>query len=403
MQERFNYLLDRYRSHQTTAAELQEFYTMLSNGTYDEQFAKSIDRIYENDEYEDARGNEDKYYTAGAGERMLQNVLGTKREQLEIKTKVKQYKLWPAIAVAASVALAVCGFWFFNDGLNYNKQSQQVSYTNDIAGGNSGATLTLSNGKKITLSDQVNGELVKEGGVSISKSANGQLVYHISDGKEGRLNTKSTNTINTLTTAKGQTFQVRLPDGSLVFLNAASSLTFNSALLENGKRIVRLKGEGYFEISKDETHPFVVKTDRQEVEVLGTQFNISSYDNEEAEKTTLLEGSVRMTSAGKQEVLKPGEQGKLQGNKLSVEKVDTDLAIAWKNDDFMFKSESIEGVMRMVERWYNVEVIYVGDKTNEKFSGSVSRFDNISSLLSIIESTKAVHFKIEGRKIYVSK
>lgn len=404
MQERFTYLLDRYRSEQATEVELQEFYDMLSSGSYDELFAKTMDRIYDLEDYNYARGNEDKYYKTGAGKRILQYVLKSRSDEQIITSKRKLLKLWPRIVlVAASFALVVLGIWFFTGNFTNINHAIGNTRAQDIEPGASGATLTLSNGKKIILSDAANGELANEGGVSITKSADGKLVYHISDKKEKGLTSSSADITNTLSTNRGQTFQVRLPDGSLVFLNAASSLTYTSSLLDKGKRVVKLQGEGYFEISKDKAHPFVVKTARQEVEVLGTHFNINSYENELAEKTTLLEGSVRMTAAGRSEVLKPGEQGKLAGNKLSIDQVDIDVAVAWKNNDFMFKSESIEGVMKMVERWYNVEIIYVGAQTNEKFSGVVSRFDRVSNLLSIIESTGAAHFKIEDRKIYVSK
>nr|WP_121273628.1 FecR family protein [Pedobacter schmidteae] len=402
MQKRFVYLLNRYRSHEASVIELEEFYKMLSSGVYDELFAKSVDHIYDDEDYSDALGNEETYYAKGARTRILQHVLEFGEHTTSSSSKRKLLKIWPRLAmVAASVVLMIFGVWFFTGNHNILKPDELTSRKQDVLPGGVGATLTLSNGKKIVLSAAVHGQLAKEGGVSITKTANGQLFYVIADKKLQDLNMAGTS--NTLSTAKGQTFQLRLPDGSLVFLNAASSLTYTSSLLDKGKRVVKLQGEGYFEISKDKAHPFVVKTAKQEVEVLGTHFNINSYENEPTEKTTLLEGSVRITAGNNLETLKPGEQGKLEGNKLSIDKVDTDLAIAWKNNDFMFKSEPIDGVMRMVERWYNVEVVYIGDKTNEKFSGTVSRFDNVSSLLSIIESTGAAHFKIEGRKIYVSK
>lgn len=402
MQERFVYLLNRYRSREASVIELEEFYKMLSSGVYDELFTKSVDHIYDDEDYSDALGNEETYYTKGARTRMLQHVLEFGEHKASGGSKPQLLKIWPGLAmVAASVVLMIFGVWFFAGNHNTLKPDELASRKQDVLPGSAGATLTLSNGKKIALSAAVHGQLAKEGGVSITKTGNGQLLYVIADKKLSDLNTAGLS--NTLSTAKGQTFQLRLPDGSLVFLNAASSLTYTSSLLDKGKRVVKLQGEGYFEISKDKAHPFVVKTAKQEVEVLGTHFNINSYENEPTEKTTLLEGSVRITAGNNQETLKPGEQGKLEGNKLSIDKVDTDLAVAWKNNDFMFKSEPIDGVMRMVERWYNVEVVYIGNKTNEKFSGAVSRFDNVSSLLSIIESTGAAHFKIEGRKIYVSK
>jgi len=321
-------------------------------------------------------------------------------ENIEKQTRPKKLKLWPRIAVvAATITLIFTGLYLFR---SVQKTITPVTtiVKNDIVPGNYGATLTLANGKKIRLAEASNGQLAKEAGIVISKSTDGRLIYEIEPQVSG---SEQANTINTLSTQKGETYQVRLPDGSLVYLNAASSLTYNAALIQNGQRIVKLEGEGYFEIAKDRYHPFIVKTNKQEVEVLGTHFNISSYADDEAEKTTLLEGSVQLTAFGIKKILKPGEQGKLENGKISIYKTDPNLAVAWKNNEFVFESESIESLMKLVERWYNVEVVYIGEKTKETFSGEVSRFDNISKLLNIVESTNAAHFEIKGRKIYVSR
>lgn len=189
----------------------------------------------------------------------------------------------------------------------------------------------------------------------------------------------------------------------MVWLNAESSLTYDPALLKDGKRVVKLVGEGYFEISEDKRYPFVVQTKGQEVEVLGTHFNISSYDNDAVQKTTLLKGSIKLTSSETSRILRPGQQGKIINGEISVVEIDVDIPVAWKNSEFAFEQESIETVMKMVERWYNVETIFVGDKTSELLTGSISRFDNLSKLLKIIEATGAAHFEINGRKVYVSK
>lgn len=301
-----------------------------------------------------------------------------------------------AIGIAAAISLIAFGLFFFKyqseDAVTHPQELAA-----DVAPGTYGATLTLANGKKIRLTKASNGELAKESGVSVSKSAGGKLVYTI----EG--NVAEGNAQHTFSTAKGETYEVRLPDGSSVHLNAVSSLTYKAALVEDGKRVVKLSGEAYFEVAKDRQHPFIVKTEHQQVEVLGTHFNLSSYPDDDIEKATLLEGSVKVTASGSSKILKPGQQSRLFEGKLNVSETDTDLAVAWKNNEFIFESETIENVMKMVERWYNVEVIYVGERTSERFSGGVSRFDNVSRVLEILESTRTSHFKIQGRKIYVSK
>ncbi|MDR6781477.1 transmembrane sensor [Pedobacter africanus] len=309
-------------------------------------------------------------------------------------------KLWPRlVGIAAAVTAIIVGTWFYiRQTAPTQKATAHSEITlNDIAPGKQGATLTLANGKKIRLGNAANGELAKEAGLVITKTANGQLIYEVEKG-HGELSK-----VNTLTTARGETYEVRLPDGTLVWLNAASSLSYATKPNERGERKVKLEGEGYFEVAKDKDHPFVVQTRGQEVEVLGTHFNISSYADDEVEKTTLVEGSIRLSSGGRTRLLKPGQQANIKGTGISVEDVDTDQAIAWKNKEFMFQSESIEGVMKAVERWYNVEVIYVGARTKERFTGGVSRYDNVSKVLDIVEFTGASHFKITGRKIYVSK
>jgi transmembrane sensor len=321
------------------------------------------------------------------------------RLALEIEQPKTNKSLYLYLAgLAAAIALVISGLYFFNSGeAVVDKTLAKTEHLNDVRPGDYGATLTLANGRKIRLADAAKGELAKEAGISISKTADGQLVYSIDK------TVPVENANNTITTAKGEFYEIHLPDGTSIHLNAASSLTYKMSLIEDGKRVVSLKGEGYFEVAKDRQHPFIVKTEHQEVEVLGTHFNISSYADDEVEKTTLLEGSIGLRTGSVSRILKPGQQAKLRNGKLTVAETDTDLAVAWKNNEFMIESERIEDLMKMVERWYNVEVIYVGEKTTERFSGGVSRFDNISKVLNIVEETGASHFTIKGRKIYVSK
>lgn len=311
--------------------------------------------------------------------------------------KNKILRLWlKIIAVAAVLAVVYLGVYFFNN------QPEKVAAVptvtaHDIKPGGYGATLTLANGRKVSLANASRGEIGRESGIVITKSDDGKLVYQVSE------TVSDPNASNTLSTARGETYQVRLPDGSLVYLNAASSLTYTTSLIQNGKRIVTLSGEGYFEVAKDKQHPFIVKTDRQEVEVLGTHFNISSYADDAVEKTTLLEGSVKLSASGNSRVLKPGQQAKLSAGKITISETDTDLAVAWKNNEFVIESENIETIMKMISRWYNLEVVYLGEKTSQRFSGQVSRFDKLSKVLEIVESTGEAHFDLKGRTVYVSK
>lgn len=312
--------------------------------------------------------------------------------------KYRKIKLWPRMAVAASIALAIIigGYLYLN-----HKPSKQdtIAYANDVTPGKNAATLILASGKKIVLSDAKNGQLAEEAGVLITKDANGQLSYEIKD-----QNLTETNRINTLTTAKGETYQVKLPDGTTIWLNAASTLKYPASFARLRHRSVELIGEAYFEVAKDKLHPFVVNSKDQQVEVLGTHFNINSYANEPAIKTTLLEGSVKVSlPKGKHRILEPNQQASFAGAEITVADIDPELAMAWKDNNFIFDNADIGFIMRMVERWYNVRIIYDGPIPEDKFNGAVSRFKNVSYVLRIMERTGKVHFKIDGRNILVSK
>lgn len=317
----------------------------------------------------------------------------------QFEKEKKRFSIYKYIGIAASILIfGIAAFY-----MNRVKELKQAAtlYVNDIAPGSNRAFLVLSNGKRLALAALSNGTIVRQSGISITKVADGQLVYTME--KHGQ--TSDANEYNTIEIPKGGQYRVHLPDGTTVWLNSASTLKYpvNFAIFK--ERRVELSGEAYFEVAKDRKHPFRVKSDRQTVEVLGTHFNINTYADEPSVKTTLLEGSVKVSSAHKAErTLKPGQQADLAINgELNVFNVDTELSVAWKNKQFMFESERIETIMRMIERWYDVEVKYIGEKTEERFGGSVSRFDHVSKVLKSLESTGKVHFKIQGRKIYVSK
>lgn len=299
------------------------------------------------------------------------------------------------VAVAATIVAAVCVGWWIVD--HQNKTTTAQLALNIISPGKQSATLTLANGKKIHLHDIQDGEIVAEMGIKISKSRDGQLIYEV--GQDVRAEVGQ----NTLSTTKGETYRIKLPDGTHVWLNAASSLTYPVRLAKQDRREVTLQGEAYFEVAKDRRHPFIVHTDNQQIEVLGTHFNVNSYTDESAVRTTLLEGRVEVSSSTHQKLqLVPGQQSSLTSNGvLKLQEVDTSPIVAWTNNEFMFDGDDIESVMRKIARWYDVDVIYQGKKTTEKFGGGISRFDHVQQVLNLLEKTGAVHFKIEGKTLYV--
>lgn len=305
----------------------------------------------------------------------------------------KIFVKWSKIAVAATL-LIIAGLSFYYYKFVGNDQSVNLANVNPaILPGKNGATLTLVNGKKILLSDQQNGIFAKEAGVVISKSADGEIIYKVASGKD-----IPDNQINTLSTAKGQQYQIILADGTKIWLNAASSLKY-PVTFSNGQRKVELIGEAYLEVAKDKEHPFIVQSGKQMITVLGTHFNVNAYPDEAVILTTLLEGAVKLNGSV---LLKPGQQANYDGNSIKVTNADTELSIAWIQGNFIFDDEDLASIMRKVGRWYNVEVQFESEKLKEMtFSGIVSRTVPIKTMLHRLSLTKEVNFKTEGRKIIV--
>lgn len=318
------------------------------------------------------------------------------------ETPVKKVRLWPRVAIVAAVALIISGAYFYNRTAPV-KSAVETTYVNDIAPGKVGATLTLASGKKINLTDAADGELAQEAGISVNKTADGQLVYTVKE------STDEKNKINTLTTANGETYILTLPDKSKVWMNAASSLTYATSLNERGERRVKLSGEAYFQIAKDKAHPFIVESRGQSIEVLGTHFNVSSYADEANVRTTLEEGSVKVSATGNASVdaglikiLKPGQQSVVGPDGLSVRQADLETDLAWKNGDFVFDHEDFESIIRKVEKWYDVEFIYQkGNYSKVILSGSVSRANPLSVVLVSLQKAGRLKFKIEGRRVTI--
>jgi len=314
---------------------------------------------------------------------MLQNI------QHKILPKRTTYLLPRIAAIAASIILVLgIGLWYTNKGEN----SATALLRTDIAPGKNGAILTLGNGRKIRITDGAKGKLADESGVIISKNKDGQIIYTVNDNKG-----QDIGTVNTLETSRGEQIQVRLPDSTIVFLNAASSLKYPSSFGGHAKRSVELSGEGYFQVHKDKAHPFVVKSRQQEVEVLGTVFNISSYADDATVRTTLLEGSVMVRGQHKDtQMLKPNQQAVNTGSKIQVAEVEAQLVVDWKEGFFIFNQESLEQLMKRVSRWYNVEVQYENQALKkESISGTISKYKQLSSLLLVLEKSGIAEFQLD--------
>lgn len=324
----------------------------------------------------------------------LENPFSGERAKLVVMTK----RRWKHLLVAASVLTAIlCGTWLMHGRYqNINTPVAVQPKVQDVAPGGNKAVLILANGKQIVL-DSAQGNIVQQGNLKVI-NLNGKLDY------EGQ---GSSVEYHTLSTPRGGQYKLVLPDGSTVWLNAASSITFPTAFAGK-ERSVTITGEVYFEIAHNEKQPFKVDVNGMEVKVLGTHFNINSYNDENDIKVTLLEGSVKVGSGSVNKVIKPGEQAAVEnhGNplipKIRVQEVDTDGVMAWKNGLFNFDNTDIKEIMRQAARWYNIEVVYEGTISNEKYIGKVARNTNLSEMMKILE-LNGVKYRIEGRKIIITR
>jgi transmembrane sensor len=276
---------------------------------------------------------------------------------------------------------------------------QKPKLKNDVSPGGNKAILILSNGTKIDLNNVKNGILGSQGQTVLKKDKDGQLTYHATS----TITKDSSSIYNTITIPKGGRFQLVLSDGSKVWLNSASSITFPAAFSKN-ERKVTITGEVYFEVAKNKQLPFRVIAGKQTVEVLGTHFNINAYPDESSIKTTLFEGSVKISVDTKSAILKPEQQSSILNGKesrISIITVDTDDVLAWKNGNFQFEKAEIPLIMREAARWYDVDIKYEGEVPQRRFTGSISRNVNLSELLRILKYT-GINFKIEGKTIIVT-
>ena len=377
---RLSELAEKWKNGSITAAEQAEFnqwYDSFDDTLLEEVSAESVQQLKS---------------------RLYSNVLS--RENIEVQQPAKTVNLWYRIAAAAVVLFVLStGIYFYAQYAEKEKKGA-VNYVEreDVKPGGNKALLTLADGTTITLTDADNGQLAEQDGVSITKTKDGQLVYQFKGTANGKNNGSG---FNTVSTPKGGQYQVNLPDGTKVWLNAATSLKFPASFSSLNEREVELNGEAYFEVYKDKTKPFKVGSAKQEVEVLGTHFNINTYRNESSTKTTLLEGSVALHATGVSDIkLKPGEQAVLKGDVIDVNTVNANEAIAWKNGNFQFNDESLLSILKQLERWYDVEVDY-STVPETHYNGFISRNVNLSKVLRNLEVTGNLKFKIENKVIKI--
>lgn len=311
-----------------------------------------------------------------------------------------QWKRW--IAAASVILVLALGSYFLFTGpsADQNKIVENQDPIDIKAPAANRAMITLANGQTIYLDSAGNGTLLSVDGVSVVKNSEGVIVYQSTD----QLINLSTQ-YHTLTNPKGsKVIDMTMSDGSRVWLNAGSSVTYPVAFNGN-ERKVEISGEAYFEIAHDASKPFKVTKENMEIAVLGTHFNVNAYDDEAEIKITLLEGSVKVSTTkllNASTILKPGQQAVLTLNTKpsTLNNVDLESVMAWKNGLFTLKGTGLEDLMRQVSRWYDVDIVYTGKIPERKFGGTISRKVNLNSLLRALNE-QGVNVKLEGRKVIV--
>jgi transmembrane sensor len=324
------------------------------------------------------------------------------RSILPESTPSKRVNLWsngwrPYIAAAAIIGLVALTGILWRAKRNKVPDSRVVVnvYKNDVKPGGNHAVLTLANGAHIMLDSAGKGNLVSQGGAQLIMVDSGNLAYKAMASDHNAVS------YNTLATPAGGQYQVTLSDGTRVWLNALSSIRFPTTF-KGGIRSVDLTGEAYFEVAKDKSSPFHVNATGVDVQVLGTEFNVNAYPDEQSIKTTLIQGSVRLAKANANLLLKPGEEGQTSGTSGLVldRNVNIDQTLAWKNGKFSFEGANIRAIMRQIARWYNVDVRYQGDPGDYLFDGQIGRDLNLSEVLTGL-SRSNVHFKVDGHVLTV--
>lgn len=403
MQPDWNTLLDKYLNDQLTPAELTRFLELARAAEGEEQLKAAVEAALSDEKFS---GLSDEKRADALFHAVMLKAATSARKQQPLIVRMFRKRMAVAAVLLALVGLAAFFLWPENSETDLIAEVRKQVVPGDVLPGGDKATLTLEDGTVIVLDTAANGMLAAAG-KQVRKSASGELQYTSVEAPN------TTPAMHTLSTPRGGQFRLVLPDGSIVFLNAASSVTFPSFFTGN-TRAVTVTGEAYFEVAPKmagtQKVPFVVQVkssagkEKASVEVLGTHFNIMGYDNEARLITTLLEGAVKVVSAGSNEtkLLAPGKQSVLNpetGTQV-VSDANEEQAVAWKNGYFYYERADIRTIMRQLERWYNIAVEYKSIPS-KKFSGTLPRKEKVSKVLEMLELTGNVTFTIVGDKVIV--
>lgn len=390
-EQRLEELFYRYVQQQTSPEEEGELMALLSDSSLSGKREELIGNAYD-------RSAEEFRMDEAQAEAIFHGIVNPPVVSRNRGQLIKfNWKRWAA-AASVVLALAFGGYLVFKNvpSKNGDKQTASLTPADVPAPATNRAMITLSNGQSIYLDSVANGNLLQQNGVEIVKLADGKIAYS---------GTTTEAVYNTLTNPRGsKVIDMALADGSHVWLNAGSSVSFPLAFVGKERR-VSITGEAYFEVAKNADAPFIVDvTGKCSIEVLGTHFNVNAYTDETSVNTTLLEGSVKVTAQATRELklIAPGQQVQVYANAKLVFNASPNLeqVMAWKNGYLNFDDADLPMVMRTLARWYDVDVVYEGEMPRRRFGGEMQSDLSLSQMLSILEKNN-VHFRIEGKKLFV--
>ncbi|WP_143305100.1 FecR family protein [Chitinophaga vietnamensis] len=387
---RLRYLLEQAQESRATTEEYAELLAMIEKDE-DGETIDQINHFHSIDTLADAGS-----YDRAGWQATLQAILDADKAPLHaaVVRRIAPWKWW---AAAAAVLLIGAGLWLRTPhSMPAPHVAPVAAHNADIKPGGNKAILVLGDGSQISLDSAANGTLARQGNTSITKAANGQLQY-------SNAGNVTAITWNTLKTPMGGQYKLTLADGTTVWLNAGSSITYPTAFTGN-ERNVNITGEAYFEVAQLVNQPFKVKAGSLSVEVLGTHFNINAYDNEAAIHTTLLEGAVKIKTGSHEHLLAPGQQARVANGSANIQvlsNVNTAASVAWKEGYFSFDNADIQTVMRQLARWYNIEVAYEGSIPSRAFTGEIGRSLTLAQVLKGLSKTR-IRYRIEnGNRIVI--
>ncbi|MET3877158.1 FecR domain-containing protein [Chitinophaga sp. OAE865] len=382
--EYYRFLLERYYNGSATAAEAEELFAALRTGSDEAEWTAMISELH-------ASATADPAYDPTVYEKQVNSIL--QQEHIPVKS-MRRMVIRYAAAAAITLFIGTAGYFAWKG--QSRKMPVTIVSANDVKPGRSGAVLTLADGSEVVLDSLGNGIVTNQQGTRVTLN-NGQLSYDAAG--------SGTVSQNTMTTPRGRKFRLRLPDGTGVWLNAASVISYPTAFTGNN-RTVTLTGEAYFEVAPNKNQPFIVQLSKgASVQVLGTHFNIHAYPDENNISTTLLGGAVKVNINRQSNLLKPGQQldiNKKSGVITLNSQVDTLSIIAWKNDILSFQDKNLTAVINMIARWYDIEVVYETTPPDITFVGETGSDVNLSSVLNFLRES-GIHFRLENKTLIIEK